>query len=215
MSLLTDTDLEPILSDNLQEQAGDKLVLSPFEEKCLTPVGYDLRVGKTYTVSDMGRKRKDLKQGETITLQPGTTALISTLEFVRMPKDKSITGLIESKVSQVSKGLSHVSTTVDPDWRGNLLIAIHNHAIVFIKNVSPSTRDCDKQPGRLDIFLDTFQDRSLKAQKIRNRKDFLPPAIVAIAGIGGYLVFGNTPGFVASVAGGVAISQFVERRYLR
>jgi deoxycytidine triphosphate deaminase len=229
MSLLTDTDLEPLLSDNRQEPDNDKLVLSPYDEKGLTPVGYDLRVGKTYTASDMGQVRKDLKEGEKITLQPGTTALISTLEYVRMPKNKTITGLIESKVSQVSKGLSHISTTVDPDWRGHLLIAIHNHAIeaielsygdtfctiVFIRNVSPATRDCDKQPDRLDIFLDKFRDRSVKAQKTRKYKDLIPPAIVAGATIGGYFAFGPTPGFAATVAAGVAISQFVERRYLR
>lgn len=229
MSSLTDTDLEPILSDNRQEPDDSKLVLSPFSPECLTPVGYHLRVGKTYTASDMGQVRKDLGEGETITLHPGTTALISTLEYVRMPKDKTITGLIESKVSQVSKGLSHVSTTVDPDWRGHLLIAIHNHAIeaiklaygetfctiVFLKNASPATRDCDKQPDRLDIFLDKFRDRSVKAQKTRKHKDFIPPLIVAVAGIGGYVVFGNTQGFVGTIAAGVAISQFVERRYLR
>lgn len=229
MAFLTDTDLELILSDNPQESDETKLVLTPYKEQCLTPVGYDLRVGQTYTSSDLGEVRKNIEEGEAITLQPGTTALISTLEDVRMPKDRSITGLIESKVSQVSRGLSHVSTTVDPDWRGHLLIAIHNHAIeavtlhfgdpfctiVFFQNLSPATRDCEKQPGRLDIFLDQFRDRSVKAQKTRMKKDFIAPAIVVSASVGGYLAFGNNPGLIASVAAGVAISQFVERRYLR
>lgn len=51
MSFLTDTDLELILSDDRQEPDGGKLVLAPFDEACLTPVGYDLRVGHTYTSS--------------------------------------------------------------------------------------------------------------------------------------------------------------------
>ena len=146
-----------------------------------------------------------------------------------MPKNKTITGLIESKVSQVSKGLSHISTTVDPDWRGHLLIAVHNHAIeevelkygdtlctiVFLQNASPATRECDKQPDRLDIFLDSFRDRSVKAQETKKHRDLIPPLIVVGTGIGGYIAFGNTPGFAATIAAGVAISQFVERRYLR
>ena len=177
----------------------------------------------------MAEVRKDLKEGETITLRPGTTALISTLEWIRMPSDKTVTALIESKVSQVSRGLSHISTTVDADWRGELLIAVHNHAIqnvtlqygnafctmVFFRNSSPATRDCDKQPGRLDIFLNQFSERSAKAQRRKNYQDLIPPALVVGAAIGGYLAFGNNPGFIATVAVGVGISQFVERRYLR
>jgi deoxycytidine triphosphate deaminase len=160
MSILTDTDLEPLID------SSGELVISPFNQECLTPVGYDLRIGKTYTTSDIKQVRRNLNEGESITLKPGTTALISTLEYVQMPKSRTVSGLIESRVSQVSKGLSHVSTTVDPDWRGHLLIAIHNHAveevklkygetfctIVFLKNESPATRDSNKHPDRLDVF---------------------------------------------------------------
>ena len=226
MSVLTDTDLEQLLSHT--ESAGS-LAISPYDKKCLTPVGYDLRVGETYTTSDARQVQKDLKDGETITLRPGRTALISTLEHVRMPEDRRITGLIESKVSQVSKGLSHVSTTVDPDWRGHLLIAIHNHAIekvelaygetfctlVFLENTSPSTLDSDKQPGRLDIFLNQFQEKSIKAQRTQNIRDLIPPAIVIAIAAAAYPVFGNSSGFIAAVSVGIVISQFVERRYLR
>ena len=226
MSFLTDTDLDLLLKSSSDER---KLVLSPFEKECLTPVGYDLRVGETYITSDMGDVRKDLHEGEAITLRPGTTALITTLEDVRMPKDRSITGLIESKVSQVSKGLSHVSTTVDPDWQGNLLIAIHNHAveeikltygdafctIVFLKNMTAATRQCDKESGRLGIFINEFQARSTKAQRKKRRFDFVPPVILTAISFVGYKLFGDSPSFVGVVTFAVAISSFVERRYLR
>ena len=228
MAFLTDTDIEKIISTEKDNLDVNKLIIAPYEKKSLTPVGYDLRVGSTYTTSDI-TVRKELKKGETIVLRPQTTALVSTLEFIGMPKDRMITGLIESKVSQVSRGLSHISTTVDADWKGELLIAVHNHAIeniellygeafctvVFLENASPATRDCDKTPGRLDVFLDTFRERSERAQRRRRNKDLIPPSIVVAAALGGYLAFGNNPGFIAAVAVGVAISQFVERRYLR
>lgn len=229
MTFLTDTDLDQLISGDSQEKNDSKLVLAPYCEKCMTPVGYDLRVGQTYITSDIPEVRRDLKKGEIITIRPNTTALISTLEWIRMPKDKTLTGLIESKVSMVSRGLSHISTTVDPDYWGELLIAVHNHSvqdillkygerfctIVFFRNETPSTRPCDRQPGRLDIFLKRFQEKSSKGQRERKTKDWVPPAIVTLVAACGYTVFGNTPGFIATVAMGVAISQFVERRYLR
>ena len=233
MSILTDTDLERVIKDSSSGSNKSQLVIDPFDEKSLTPVGYDLRVGETYTTSDIGQIQKNLSEGEKITLKPGTTALISTLEDVQMPKDKTVTGLIESKVSQVSKGLSHVSTTVDPDWRGHLLIAIHNHAIeeielaygetfctvVFFKNESPATRDSDKQPHRLDIFLKQFQEKSIGAQRAEKRKNWIAPAIMlgvaGFAGLAGYYIFGNSEGLTAAVTVGLAVARFIERRYLR
>lgn len=229
MAFLTDTDLEKLISGDRQDKDDSKLVLAPYCKKCMTPVGYDLRVGQTYITSNIPEVRRDLKKGEVITIPSNTTALISTLEWIRMPKDKMLTGLIESKVSMVSRGLSHISTTVDPDYRGELLIAVHNHSvqdilleygkrfctIVFFKNATPATRDCEKQPGRLDIFLEEFQKRSAKGQQKRKTKDWIPPSLVIIAAVSGYMVFGNAPGFIATVAIGVAISQFIERRYLR
>jgi deoxycytidine triphosphate deaminase len=228
MTFLTDTDLDLILCTERRSTDPSKLVIHPYEDRSMTPVGYDLRVGATYTSSDIA-VRRNLREGEKIVLKPKTTALISTLEFVAMPRNGSLTGLIHSKVSQVSRGLSHISTTVDADWKGELLIAVHNHSLedvelrhgepfctmVFLKNSSPPTRESDKTPGRLDIFLDDFREKSQRAKRRRRYQDLVPPAIVVLAGAGGYVAFGNNPGFVAAVTLGVALSQFVQRRYLR
>jgi deoxycytidine triphosphate deaminase len=222
MSLLTDTDLNKILNTELGEATEDSLTIYPYSKDSLTPVGYDLRVGKTIANSDrLGRKT--LSEGDCFTISPGSTALITTLENISMPKKRSISGLIESKVSKVSRGLSHISTTVDPDWNGNLLIAIHNHSsekikltygeafctIIFIANQSPSTKVCNKQPGRLDVLMEKFDQENARATKRRIFKEVLPPIIVLIAGALGYFIFGNSPGFAALVAIGTAISQYV------
>ena len=227
-ALLTGTDIGEIISHDLQDQDENKLIISSYDPEKITPVGYDLRVGRTYTTSNI-KSREPLEKGDSFFLKPNSTALISTLEEIRMPKDKSISGLIQSKVSQVSKGLSHISTTVDPDYEGHLLIAVHNHStktiefkygdafctIVFIKNLSPSTCNSKHNPDRLDIFLNYFTEQTRQANQIKFWKDIIPPGVVIIFAISGYLIFGNKPGFIASVACGVAISQFVERRYLR
>ncbi|MCX5964280.1 MAG: hypothetical protein NT070_14395 [Cyanobacteria bacterium] len=41
---------------------------------------------------------------------------------------KKISGTYHSKVALVSKGLSHIGTTLDPEYVGCSLIAIHNHS---------------------------------------------------------------------------------------
>lgn len=188
MSLLTDTDLEKLIAKELNGAPNNALVIHPYSDDSLTPVGYDLRVGITVATSnEVGRKK--LIEGESFAIAPGATALISTLEALRMPLDRSISGLIESKVTKVSKGLSHISTTVDPDWEGHLLIAVHNHSsekftmsygetfctIIFLKNCSPSTRPCNKDPGRLEIFLEKFDKETSLAARKRALKEYAPP----------------------------------------
>ena len=225
MSLLTDSDLEKILKNEEEGASDENLIIYPFSNDSLTPVGYDLRVGETAATSNKAGRIK-LVEGESFTIPANTTALVTTLENIGMPKNRSLSALIESKVTKVSKGLSHISTTVDPDWKGNLLIAVHNHSsdkfklsygeafctIVFIENLSPSKKPCDKQPGRLDVFLDKFEEESAKAAKKRTFKEFLPPLVILLFAGVGYLAFGNSIGFSASAIVGIAISQYISAK---
>lgn len=224
MSILTDTDIVKIIQTDHQWLNKNKLHIFPFSEESLTPIGYDLRVGNTYSSSSIG-KLVEIKEGDSINIKPGDTVLICTLETIGMPHDRSLSALIESKVSKVSKGLSHISTTVDPDWNGELLIAIHNPSrnsiqlnfgetfctIVFLKNISPSTKDCNKQPRRSDILLKEWAKivREKETEK-RKKKTFsrsLQLIILIISSLVGYLLFKNNAGFVAMTALGVAITS--------
>lgn len=225
MGLLTDTDLEKIISPDPEKILNDSLLISPYNPKSLTPVGYDLRVGTPYATSDKVGRR-ELKEGGALEIRPGSTALISTLENIEMPKSRMVSGLIESKVTKVSKGLSHISTTVDPDWKGKLLIAVHNHSsekfvltygdtfctIVFIKNESPSTRECKKIENRIDVFLNKFDEDTKKSERKRALKIYIPPAIILGSAAIGYIVFGNQIGFSAMAVIGIAISQYVSEK---
>jgi len=224
MSLLTDTDLRQIICMDEEWQNRDKhLHIFPFIEKSLTPVGYDLRIGYSYSSAMHGGPKK-ISEGDKFVVFPGDTVLITTLEKVGMPQNRSISALIQSKVSKVSKGLSHVSTTIDPDWDGNLLIAVHSHSknkielefgesfctVVFFENKSVATKDCGKVAGRLDIFVAEWSEKAMKAKKKEAIKSFLSPVIIIVSLVGGYFLFGNNPGFIASVAGGVALSQIIK-----
>ena len=225
MSFLTDTDLKTIISSDVNCNDNDKLIISPFSENCVTPIGYDLRVGGTYVTT--GKKDiKNVSDGEFIVLPPNSTSLITTLENIEMPKNRLYSGLIESKVSKVSQGLSHISTTVDPDWRGELLIAVHNHSsekvslkygdtfctIVFVKNESASTKKSGHDPGRRQLLLNQFAEISKKSKLKKLFLSFAPPfVIIGICAFIGYQMSlaGMTWAFSGMIALGAAIAQFV------
>ena len=228
MSLLTDTDLRGKICSDKTWKEQNKIHIYPFSEDSLTPVGYDLRVGNLYSSSIHGGPSQ-LKDNSQIAISAGDTVLITTLEKIGMPKDRSISALIMSKVSEVSKGLSHVSTTIDPDWDGNLLIAMNNYSrntiklqagepfctVVFFENKSPSTKSCEKPPGRFDIFVKEMSVAAQRARKKETRKVSILIAVILIFGAGGYIIFGNEPGFIAMTAGGIALAEIVRLVIMR
>lgn len=57
-------------------------------------------------------------------IEPRDTALVLSREYIQLPSD--MCGNVFSRVSTVSSGLGHISTTIDPLWKGALLIAISN-----------------------------------------------------------------------------------------
>ena len=59
-----------------------------------------------------------------ITIPPRDSVLVETEEVIHV-SDK-IAGTYHSKVGLVSKGIGHIGTTLDPNWCGNSLIALHN-----------------------------------------------------------------------------------------
>lgn len=224
MSLLTDTDLNSILdkTEDWSNKDGN-LQIFPFDEKSLTPIGYDLRVGARYS-SALKAKHYRLHEGDILTVLPKDTVLITTMEKIGMPQNRKISGFILSKVSKASKGLSQTSTTIDADWKGHLLIAIHNYSsekvelhygeefctVVFISNQSAATKECGKSPDRLDILVEEWETISQKANRKTKFKSFIPPGIIFSFLIFGYFFFGNTSGFIAIVAASVGFSKLSE-----
>lgn len=57
-------------------------------------------------------------------IEPRDTALVISREFFIIPPN--ICGNVHSRVTTVSAGLGHISTTIDPGWKGALLIAVSN-----------------------------------------------------------------------------------------
>lgn len=61
-------------------------------------------------------------------IEPRDTVLVISREYLIIPAN--ICGSVNSRVSTVSAGLGHISTTIDPGWNGALLIAVSNPSSV-------------------------------------------------------------------------------------
>lgn len=133
-----------IIGSNREEtDANIKRYLSSYEEQLIKGASWDLTVGTQYFKwsEQSNFKNKDgqnefefekLKtRNEDIVIYPGELIIIKSREFIFFPGD--ISGIIQSYVSLVSIGLSAVSTTIDPQFKGHLAIALKNNGRRQIK----------------------------------------------------------------------------------
>ena len=243
MCLLSDTDITRILSPDSKgdwsespargawADSQDKLLVHPFNEKFLTPVGFDLTIGSTYISLDEKQLHEELIMGESFTISAGDTISVLTEEYVGMPLSKRVAGIFKSKVSLVMRGLSPISTTLDPDWEGRLLIPITNHrpypvtlrrgdtfcTMILFSTNSAATKTSNKPAGREDLQKGQMREwlREVKEQEPSRRMQWTPwvAPLVVLGGFTGlgYALFGNNSGFIGMVAGGVALAGIVER----
>lgn len=121
-------------------QEGE-LVICPYTKNNLTPVGYNLSFSRFIISKRRKAFVKILHKDKEwyFILKPFDAAIILTRESIWV--SKFIGGTFHSKVSMVSKGLGHVSTTLDPGWYGQLLVPINNPTKEKIKIVIAKDTD--------------------------------------------------------------------------
>ena len=92
---------------------------------------------------------------------PNEMVAIKAEEIIGMPKSRTVSGILVSKVSLLNRGLSHISTSIDADWFGELVMTIFNHSyrtihlkrgepfctMILVKNEKTSKKACGKSPG--------------------------------------------------------------------
>lgn len=115
--------------DILEEEKRNGLRIIPCEERRLKTASYDV----TPTIIAMSTKlgmletvyrEKNYPHRYFIYVQAKDTVLIVSKEYFSVPE--YIAGYVVSRVSKVSEGFGHVSTCIDPNWSGALLIALSN-----------------------------------------------------------------------------------------
>ncbi|MBD2532344.1 hypothetical protein H6G97_23305 [Nostoc flagelliforme FACHB-838] len=117
MSTLSDQDIK--------RELGRDILIYPFNESNLKGASYNLTASKLAWKIQDGESAYD-SSVERIIIPKNSTVLIQTNEAIWV--SKRITGTYHSKVGWVSQGIGHIGTTLDPDYIGNSLIAVHNHS---------------------------------------------------------------------------------------
>ncbi len=109
MGVLSDTDITNRLADGT-------LGLDPYQEKGLTPNGYDLRIAEVMLpdVDDA------VHRAGTVTVPPGSRFLVSTVERVRMPGDVCAQLWIRS--SYARRGVLGFFGKVEAGFEGTLTV---------------------------------------------------------------------------------------------
>lgn len=103
---------------------------------CIHPLVVDNIKGSSinFTASEFAWRVSDKDsavQNNKIVVPPNDTVCIFTNEAIWV--SRRIGGTYHPRVSLVSKGLSHISTTLDPQWYGLSLVAVHNHTATPIE----------------------------------------------------------------------------------
>jgi deoxycytidine triphosphate deaminase len=153
-------------------KSGD-LIISPLIEENITGVGYDVTASDIVMLRQNGRTTIVKPTDIGIEVPSGAMILVLTKEQVGL--SKRVAATIHSAVSLVSRGMSHISTTIDPRWYGRLLLAMTNVSsspivvslkepiatIVFHTVVHPTSRNPRRIPGRPDVIMAHMLEREL------------------------------------------------------
>ncbi len=111
MSILSDQDIIDYI-------ALGKLSIEPFEERCLTPNGYDLRIGEILV--EGGEK---ITEG-TVRIPPGKWFAVGTLEYVKLGAE--LTAQLWLRTTWARRGVLSSFGKVDAGFQGALTLSAVN-----------------------------------------------------------------------------------------
>ena len=112
MSILSDKDIEKAMDNN-------ELSIEPFNQKNLTPNGYDLTIDAVY----IRKTNHHVKEGKA-TIPPLTWFAISTKEFVKM--GPQVASQLWIRSSYARKGIMASFGKVDAGFHGTLTLSCFN-----------------------------------------------------------------------------------------
>jgi deoxycytidine triphosphate deaminase len=147
-----------ILSDiDIKKELGKNIYIYPFNTSQLKGASYNLTASKLAWSLSTKKSIYD-RDSEKIIIPPDTTALIETSEVIWVSQE--IAGTYHSRVGMVSQGSGHIGTTLDPNYIGPSLIAIHNHH---------PKRNIELIPGEEDDAILTLVFHYVKTESSRKQ----------------------------------------------
>lgn len=162
----------------------------------ITHVGYDVSLGGGRKPFDLTSCKfleiKGLEDSRYIEVKPGHTISVETEESIKL--GHGMGALVESKVRMVSKGFSHISTTIDPTWCGKLLLTFTNHSgknlridlgtpiatLVFFRFISPAVGRADVNDKHNQETWRNYADVAARAHRLRKVLIAIPVVLVTI-----------------------------------
>lgn len=202
-----------MLSDvDIRNELTKGIIIEPFKESSLTAVGYDMKVGEFGFSWNTKKELRIDQQGEFI-IGPHDTVLISTYEHIGL--SKSFGATVHSRVTLITHGIAHVSTTIDPGWNGRLLVQLHNErpvaipikfgqrfcTVCFHKLESESNKDHGHPTDREDIqpWLAQIRHEAMtrEARLFRRNPRFQLCVAAIMIAIAGFLVWRLKPDWLA------------------
>lgn len=170
--LLSDIDVRKLLDKDI--------VICGYKGDNLTDIGYNLTPTEFIFSVNKGSLVKiyNEKNQKYCYIEANDTVLILTREAIWV--SEKIVGTFHSKVKLVSNGFGHISTTLDANWEGPLLISLNNPTkkpiklilaedkgkgvkynsfvtLIFYKMVTPTNNPHDNPPCRLDILREKIK----------------------------------------------------------
>lgn len=115
MSVLSDRDL-------MAGMENGAMAIEPFEARCLTPNGYDLRIAEVMLPDEGDAVHREGK----VVVPPQTRFLVSTMERVRMPADAC--GSLWLRSSYARRGVIGSFGKVEASFEGTLTVGGFNAA---------------------------------------------------------------------------------------
>lgn len=156
IEICEETNLRQFNTDDIKRfrQELSTVIIAPYDESLVKGVGYNLTASNMiYSLT----KRKllniqDNEEGKFFKLAPHDTVLILTNEYFFV--EENVSGNFYSRVRLVSEGLGHISTTLDPNWRGMFLISLSNTSKKSIKvKISSKTEGKEIKIGIATVVL--------------------------------------------------------------
>lgn len=123
MTILVDSQILELLKKQ-------ELIIEPYDEKCLQPAGYDLRLGEEALVFKDNNSQK-IKIESKIVIEPKQNVAVSTLERVKLPD--FLVGDMKVRSSFAREGLIGSFGWVDPGFDGHLTTSLFNSSSLPIE----------------------------------------------------------------------------------
>lgn len=115
-----------LVDHQIKDRIGKAGIVSPFDENCVQPASYDLRIGALVYAPPNPDQPIDLSSnGGVYRLPPYGNAVLTTFEDLKLPAD--ILGRIGLKSGLARRGIvASTGPQIDPGFEGKLFVSIFN-----------------------------------------------------------------------------------------